>query len=347
MVGASAGLVTLAVTVLWIAYLVPHELRHRHQMLESRADDRFSEALRVLAVADRHVVRDGRRQDIRRGAVPVCAAGTAKRSELLGAGQVVSPGTTGGRTVDRPQATKDRITAQAARRAAQQRAAHAAVAARRAAAARRRAVLAGALLALTVLAWAAVAVTPLTGIAGAVPTVALGGVLVLGRRAVLAGQAAELAWQHRVEGPAASTRAAASPAGGPGRAVHPSDALTEVLTPVQEGPGDDGRARAARVVSPGENGTWTPVPVPVPTYTMKPAAPHREPVPLLDDDSAADRPVGARRGAQAGGAQAAGATSAREAPSASTVTDAAVLSDPPRRTIDLDAVLARRRVAGE
>ena len=48
-----AGPVALALVGLWGAYLVPHKLRYRQQLLESRADDRFSEALRVVAVSDR------------------------------------------------------------------------------------------------------------------------------------------------------------------------------------------------------------------------------------------------------------------------------------------------------
>src|SRR4029078_5822358 len=48
-----AGPVALALVGLWVAYLVPHKLRHRQQLLESRGDDRFSEALRVVAVTTR------------------------------------------------------------------------------------------------------------------------------------------------------------------------------------------------------------------------------------------------------------------------------------------------------
>ncbi|HWS56965.1 MAG TPA: hypothetical protein VN257_00365, partial [Actinotalea sp.] len=46
-----AGLVVIAMAGLWIAYLVPHRLRYRQQLLEARADDRFSERLRVIRVA--------------------------------------------------------------------------------------------------------------------------------------------------------------------------------------------------------------------------------------------------------------------------------------------------------
>ena len=45
-----AGPVALALVVLWVAYLVPHKLRHRQQLLESRAEDRYSDGLRVVAI---------------------------------------------------------------------------------------------------------------------------------------------------------------------------------------------------------------------------------------------------------------------------------------------------------
>lgn len=156
--------------------------------------------------------------------------------------------------MDRPYATADRATALAARRTAQTRAAHAAARARRAAAARRRGVLAGALLLLTVvgtLVAALSAVVPWP--AGAVPGALLGGVLVLGRRAVVAGRAAEAAWQLRLAGAAAEPLGAPGDEGVParrdgrgatvvGRAVHPSQADTEVFAPVRgEGQRAEGR----------------------------------------------------------------------------------------------------------
>ena len=60
-----AGPVALALVGLWVAYLVPHKLRHRQQLLESRADDRFSEALRVVAVSDRRIAPGGRLRGVR------------------------------------------------------------------------------------------------------------------------------------------------------------------------------------------------------------------------------------------------------------------------------------------
>lgn len=375
-----AGPVALALVVLWVAYLVPHKLRHRQQLLESRADDRFSEALRVVAVSDRRIRQEA--------ASAECGPTASSTAGLLtpGKGLPVATGSaTGGTTVDRPHGTQDRITADAARRAAQARAARAASVARRAAAARRRAVLAGLLVALTVAGWAAVGLSPMvTWVAGAVPTVLLGSVLVLGRRAVLAGREADEAWEQKIAderrtasaprtgaqravATAARATAPAAPAPAPapvaqaapaateapmafvtGRAVHPSDASTEVFERIVEDKGEsDGPARHAstgqvpvvrrsvterteQAESAAETDeAWSPVPVPRPTYTMKASAPRREPAPLENLE---------------------GSTAARVAEVESPVdADRAPLEAPVETTgsLDLNAVLAKRRAAGE
>ena len=204
-----AGPVALALVGLWVAYLVPHKLRHRQQLLESRADDRFSEALRVVAVSDRR-----NRQEAVSGPTVSSTAGLLTPGKGL---PVATGSATGGTTVDRPHGTQDRITADAARRAAQARAARAASVARRGAAARRRALLAGFLVVATVVGWAAVGLSPLvTWVAGVVPTVLLGSVLVLGRRAVLAGREADEAWEQKI---ADERRVASGPRTGAMRAV--------------------------------------------------------------------------------------------------------------------------------
>ena len=354
-----AGPVALALVGLWIAYLVPHKLRHRQQLLESRADDRFSEALRVVAVSDRRIRQEA--------ASAECGPPASSTAGLLtpGKGLPVATGSaTGGTTVDRPHGTQDRITADAARRAAQARAARAASVARRGAAARRRALLAGVLLVASVAGWAAVGISPVvTWVAGAVPTVLLGSVLVLGRRAVLAGREADEAWQRKISderrmasGPRTgamravataaptTTTTVTAPAEAPpafvtGRAVHPSDASTEVFARIVEDKGES--AGPARHASTGqvpvvrasadttEDDAWSPVPVPRPTYTMKASAPRREPAPLENlEGSTATR------------------TAEAEAPA---VTERAPLEPPVETTgsIDLNAVLAKRRAAGE
>ena len=358
-----AGPVALALVVLWVAYLVPHKLRHRQQLLESRADDRFSEALRVVAVSDRRIRQEA--------ASAECGPTASSTAGLLtpGKGLPVATGSaTGGTTVDRPHGTQDRITADAARRAAQARAARAASVARRAAAARRRAVLAGLLVVATVLGWAAVGLSPLvTWVVGAVPTVLLASVLVLGRRAVLAGREADEAWEQKLaderrvaSGPRtgamravatasrAATPAAAKPAPAAaeapmafvtGRAVHPSDASTEIFERIVEDKGEsEGPVRHAstgqvpvvrRAAAETEDEAWSPVPVPRPTYTMKASAPRREPAPLENLE---------------------GSTAARAAEVEEPAgTERAPLEAPVETTgsIDLNAVLAKRRAAGE
>ena len=319
-----AGPVALALVVLWVAYLVPHKLRHRQQLLESRTDDRYSEALRVVAVSDRH----GRSA---RAASQTSRPAARSTSGLLtpGAGVPVRRPVPdeGGTTVDRPTATQDRIATEASRRAAQAHAAHVAAAARRGAAARRRGMLAGLLTLATVVGWVVVGVAPAASwLVGAVPTVLLGTVVVLGRRAVLAGRAADAAYEQRrtQERQAEQRRAAHRPAtpvagtsavehreprsAAPGRAVRPSNTDTQMFEAVAAPDGD----------------AWSPVPVPRPTYTMKAPAPRREPAPLGEvEASTTARPADAVMPAPL------------EAPVETT------------GSIDLDAVLAKRRASGE
>ena len=105
-----AGPVALALVVLWVAYLVPHKLRHRQQLLESRADDRFSEALRVVAVSDRRIRQEAASAEC--GPTASSTAGLLTPSKGL---PVATGSATGGTTVDRPHGMQDRITADAAR----------------------------------------------------------------------------------------------------------------------------------------------------------------------------------------------------------------------------------------
>lgn len=375
------GVVALAVAALWIAYLVPHKLRYRHQLLESRTDDRFSGALRVLAVAHPKG-RAGREAAARAGANGDCGPTADTRVGLLTPGRgvpLLTAGRGGGTAVDRPHGTQDRISADAARRAAQRRAAHAAAVARRGAAARRRAALALVLLVATAAGWAVVGLTAVTVVAAIVPSVLLTGVLLLGRRAVVAGRAADAEWEaRRHEAPPATGSVplvrnppAAAPARGSavkGRAVHPSEAHTEVFARIVENvEGSGSRAPmssagrpvtgAIPVVKKTQTGAqpvvaaptaaqpdgepWSPVPVPRPTYTTKAAAPRREPAPLGDVE----------------GSTAVAAESAPgrvEVPAAESRTgvrgdERAPLEAPPTTTgsMNLDEILARRRAAGE
>ena len=122
-----AGPVALALVGLWVAYLVPGKLRHRQQLLESRVDDRYSEALRVVAVTAGDAGPDDRRSArvLRTARAPRPGTGHAGTTGLLTPGKgtpaLVAGAGTGGSTVDRPHATPERTTADAARRAAQAR----------------------------------------------------------------------------------------------------------------------------------------------------------------------------------------------------------------------------------
>lgn len=362
---------------LWIAYLVPHKLRHRQQLLESRTDDRFSDALRVLAVTGPEGSGRRRRAEVAGGVRQDCGP-VEKRAGLLtpGTGNRLATTERGGAEVDRPHGTQDRIGADAARRAAQLQAAHAAATARRGAAARRRGALAGVLLAATVVGWVVVGVTALGVLAGVVPTVLLAGVLGLGRRAVVQGRLAEDEWQRRIHEATAPLRErAARPGrkGAAGRAVHPSLTETQAIERVRA----DAPVRTSTRVRDGgrEGDTWTPVAVPRPTYATKAPAPRREPAPLgevegsthaapvrrsttaPDEATVAQAPAAAATGTDgptstapptAPAAPAAPTAAGAEASPAATVAagTTAPASDEPSGSIDLNAVLARRRAAG-
>lgn len=322
-----AGPVALALVGLWVAYLVPHLLRHRQQLVDSRVDDRFSDHLRVVAVSD----QPGRapRAQVAGNGLDCKPAGT---SGLLTPGRGVHVTTrtaTGGRTVDRPTAQHDRVTAEVARRTAAARAAHAALLARRSAAARRRGLLAGGLVALTAVGLLLAVVVPaITWVVPAVPAALLTLVVGLGRRAVIAGRAADEAFDARMakasaDAQAARVRAARAVTGATaavpraavtGHAVRASDTMTQAIARVSV---EDGAG-------------WSPVPVPRPTYAMKAEAPRREPVPLtnLEGSTAA--------------APAAPESTARPATVAAEVTAPTTTG-----SIDLDAVLARRRASGQ
>lgn len=328
------GWLALALVGLWVGYLVPHKLRYRQQLVESRVDDRFSDALRVVAVSDRPA------RDRAQAAVNPGDCRPAGTSGLLTPGRGVlvaaTSTATGGRTMDRPTAQHDRLTAEVARRTAQARAQHAAAVARRGAAARRRGLLASGLAVLTVVgAVVAVAAPAVTWVAGAVPGALLAAVVVLGRRAVVAGRAADAAFAARMEQAArdaheARARAARAVTGAQrvvqptvtGHAVRPSDTPTQMI---------------ARVTAAGDE-SWSPVPLPRPTYALKPEAPRREPVPLTNLEGSTS--------ASAVRAPQETADEQAEAAPAATV-PAAVTTPTTTGSIDLDAILARRRASGQ
>lgn len=359
-VQAVAGFAALALVGLWIAYLVPHKLRYRQQMLESRTEDRYSGALRVLAVTDRTPRSRPTAQDR-----VECGPASEKRIGLLTPGRGLPVGqrtavAEGGRAMDRPHGTQDRITADAARRTAQRRAAHAAAVARRGAAARRRGLLTAGLLVLTAAGWLVVGFTPVTVVAGVAPSVVLTTVLVLGRRAVLAGQRADAEFRQQLrEAELAPAYATVDSPAVVGHAVRPSEASTEVMaritddlatSPVERVAPPERRSvrtpatGVAEVEEAAEDEAWSPVPVPRPTYTMKATAPRREPVPLSTE--AAEEGVSAAIGEAADDAEDSVQTASDAVPGAA---DAPAARVEPTTTggLDLDAILARRRASGE
>ncbi len=228
--------------------------------------------------------------------------------------------------MDRPHGLADRAVADAVRRTAAERAARAAHLARRRAGARRRAVLATTLLVLALAGWAAVVAGGLLAL-GAVPSVTLAVVLGLGRRAVVEGRRADAAWAAGAAARAAVPRSTRPTA--VGHAHRPSDSATEVIArvpaeapatapaPVAEAT-DEALAEAAAP-------TWAPVPVPRPTYNLKPAVRRPDPAPLVLDERADAAPAAADAAAPDGTEEPAAAVAG----------------------FDLDAVLARRRAAGE
>lgn len=297
----------------------------------------------------------------------------------------------------RPHQTQERVSAEVARRRAALRAARAGALARRRAAARRRAGITMSLVVLAVAGWSVAGLIGWSVAFGAVPSVLLAAVLVLGRRAAIAGARADAEWERQLRelaGPphpaaavqpvTAPARPAASdavptPASAPvrrshrlvqGRAVHPSDADTEVIARVttevtttaapdggvqvetgtarHASNGAEATAAVERTATKGSGLTWSPVPVPAPTYTLKPAAPPREPAPLSPEQvvSAAarreqvSRPVTGAADEAPAAAEPSGVaepTAAQSAPAAESATPA----------LDLDVILQRRRASGE
>lgn len=172
---------------LWGIYLVPHGLKHRTQLFQARADDRFSGSLRVLAVA-----ADSQRGQ---GEAPR-AIGPARAVPLLTAPMAavttLDEHTEGARTMDQPVAPRPATSPSLAER--------------RAAAARRRLVLTLTLLGLSAIAWSAVPAFRLPLLVPGIVTALLGAVLVLGRRAAISAQRDQVA-RRESRAPVARTQA--------------------------------------------------------------------------------------------------------------------------------------------
>ncbi len=354
-----SGYVVLGIVTLFFLYLMPQLIRSRQDVVDSRVDDRFSTDLRILATAGtvgappRPVFDDGAPRAYLHDPRLRTEVSAMNRPAAL-APRAASSTTTHGAPVSAPRPTPATDRARAAARVEASR--------RRRAAARRRLVLTLVLLVASAAAWGAVAAGFTVAAVAVVPTVLLAVVLVLGRRAAVAGQRIERA-ERAAAGPAPARvgeepRSARTPRptpaqprveARPGAGGRSHDASTELIPRVEGSPwasglswngmptapdveevGDDAApivstARAevaptARVAAaaqdPAPEGSWTPVPVPVPTYTLKPTAPRLDAAPLQLDQPTAPA-------------------------------EAAADEAPPARALDLDAVLSRRRAAGE
>jgi len=310
-----SGPAALVIVGLWLAYLVPQRLRHRQQLLESRTDDRFSGDLRVLATAAVGPRKDAAATLRERAAgEPWCSAlltptrGTQVR--MLGGGVGV---------MNRPQNLQDRAEVRAVRRDADARAHRAAAVGRRSASARRRAALTLALVVVAIAGWLVVGIGSIAIGWALTPTVLVLAVLGLGRRAVVLNARADTAWALRTS----VTPVRAPQRSVTGRATLPSDVETAAVRRVGvESRADDAEdTSSAERDDAGSAGGWAPVPVPRPTYTLKPAAPRREPAPLAVEMISVDVTV-----------------PAIEEPAAAAETTGG---------LDLDAILARRRASGE
>jgi len=175
-VDSPAGLVALAVLVVWLAYFVPSRLRHRQQVSTARTDDRFSARLRVLAISGG--------ESLERAPGGECATGVQRTERLL----TPPTGISAGRYRDERVQDVERSGISAARRE------HLA---RRQTAARRRALVTAVMMTLTVVTLVVGAVTPMSVLVALVPGALLATALVMGRRAALADQRADAELRHR------------------------------------------------------------------------------------------------------------------------------------------------------
>lgn len=148
--------------------------------------------------------------------------------------------------------------------------------------------------------------------------------------------------QPRATAPAAATDSAASPAQPHATAPDPT-----MASPAPSG--DARNPEAANSTTPAaSDDSWTPVPVPAPTYTMKPQAPRMETAPLVLDQPGSTAAVDAGDGAGAEPGAVVGSSGAgTAAPGAAGPGAAAQDAASAARSLDLNAVLARRRAAGE
>ncbi|MGF0117975.1 hypothetical protein ACQFYA_16900 [Promicromonospora sp. Marseille-Q5078] len=287
---SAAGLAVLALFVLWLGFWVPHRLRHRQQLLESRMDDRFSGGLRVLAVAEAGGARGVSTPT--GGAVPLLVPGTTSD----GGGGERPMGLDDDRSASRAL-TAPRAESPAADRPRESRLALLEL---RAARARRRLLLTVLLLLATAAGWVVVALGLVSWYAGAVPSALLLAVLVLGRVAVLQARRTDARWAaERKAAQRQATEARALANGGPhaprnrarvtGHAVRPSTTHTQMIPRVSVPTTSDRPAPARpaqRAPRPSEPTTTSRVTVPADGARGDESA-EPEPVAVVSVDRAA------------------------------------------------------------
>lgn len=336
----------VALALVMFGYLVPYLVRSRQQLADSRVDDRFSGAMRVVVTgttpkrttSEHHPPARPYLHDPRR------------RTE--------NP------AVNRPMSPTERSAADA-RRLAALRAARAAEISRRQAAARRRLILTLVLLVASIGGWTAFGASGASIALGLVPTVLLGAVLVLGRRAAKAAarrNAADRAAMARLQLTPAARSAGTRPVAGSRTqsaqvtavgaaddATTADDATPEVVTtPSVDDTRTDATPTSAAATGRTTSRSWTPVPVPAPSYTLKASAPRRDVAPHVLEEVAVAAP-------EAGSARDLSLADIESSPYAPVARSAQPAEQPaveesttqaPAGGLDLDSALARRRAVG-
>lgn len=308
-----SSLVLIAIVGVWAAYLVPHWLRRREELAQSRTPDRFSSRLRVLQ----------RRRSAR------SASSHRSGDALLTSPRVVVD--TDGELLyvpaarSAPAAAQPKTVDDAELPAPPRRDLAVALEQARAAAHRRAVIMlglfvvaAGAGASIPVLAAPLWVVAP-SGVLLTLHVMASRGAAIRSREnlAVLAERARRVPSSM----PTAAVRRSAAPAARPAVATRPAAAA----------------ARPARrpAVAAGSE-TWDPIPVPAPTYTLKPAVFRPEPPPL--DLPAAASASAAFRGTASAAFQGTGSAAFR---GTQPVLDRSrPRGSLPRRTEDIERILA-------
>lgn len=233
--------------------VVSYLAKRRRGLVDSRTEDRFSADLRVLTVA--HARREADRSHERESRT--LAAGGPRRGHVLSAATHRTRKET---AMKRPYGVEDRAVARAHQRVAAQRQRLDDARARRAAAAKRRLLLTCVLLLGSVAGWVAVVVSALTWIVPMATTLLLGLVLVLGRRAAVAGQ------RFDAETVADLKDAQEDAVEAQEQAMRRRRAPSEVADFAMVDPDMNVRRVPQSAIGGDE---WTPVPVPTPAYQLK------------------------------------------------------------------------------